>query len=120
MIYLWLILQVAPVFIAMWLHSCKSKETYFTKDTVLKTITDFVVMSFMIIILVYGVMYLKDPNEIVELEMFSGGKLIVVGFVFKYAITSLVASIIVGILYSLDIRGIFKTSKKTEEGVEGN
>lgn len=100
MFYLWFILQFTPPLIALWLHSKKSKEVYFTKESLLHTIADYLVMSFIITLFVYFVIYMNNPNEIVYLDIISGGKFQEAGFVFKYSVISLVSATFVGNFYS--------------------
>lgn len=113
MIYLWFILQFTPPLIGLWLHSKKTKEVFFTKETIMNTIGSFMVMSFFIVLLTYGVMFLNDPNEIVQLELFTGGRLQDVGFVLKYGVISLISSIIVGNMYSFNVKEQLLTRYET-------
>ncbi len=103
MFYLWFLLQFTPPLLSLWLHSNKTKEVFFTKETILKTIGNFMVMSFFIVLITYGVMFLNQPTEMAQFELFSGGRLAEVSFVFKYGVVSLIASVIVGNLYSFKI-----------------
>lgn len=115
MIYLWILLQVSPALIALYLHQKKSGEIFFTKDSLGKTIGYFLVMSFFITLMAYGVVFINDPNEIVDLHLFTEGKFQEVGFVFKYGVVSLVASIIVGNVGTFDrqkcVKNIFEEIK---------
>lgn len=116
MFYIWFVLQFAPPCIALWIHQQKTQETYFTKETTVKTVADFLVISFFILIFVVTLMFFFQPKHEFDIQMFSGGNLTDLGFLMQYAIFSLLASVAVGSGYSMDFLQSFQ--KKPEESAD--
>lgn len=109
-------MSIAPPLLALSWHQRKMNEIYFTKDTFRKTVYDFVAIYFCTSILFFVFNYGVNTTEIRSFELLVDSVASEVRVSVNNALKLLLSAIIVGELYSMDLKQIKKNIFSDEKG----